>query len=133
TDPNASMNMRNNQSWSLDKYGDAGRALRTQSDPTAISKRKWGFVGLTVISGEDGDLRQSREGLTLYNDLGLSEVDCSDIEGGLTVDFAEIYNAIRNGHALEHDGSWGATTVRICEAIWKSHHEHQTVQLKTHE
>ncbi|HUY07590.1 MAG TPA: Gfo/Idh/MocA family oxidoreductase [Acidimicrobiales bacterium] len=132
SDPMTSVNMRNNHSWSLDKYGDAGRALRTQPDSTTISKRKWGFVGLTVVSGENGDLRQSRDGLTLYNDLGFSEVNCSDIEGGLAVDFAEIFNAIRHGQTLEHDGAWGATTVRICEAIWKSHHEHRRVQLDTY-
>lgn len=129
TDPSTSISMRANQSWSLDKYGDAGLALRAQPHPPTPETRKWGFVGLTVISGEKGDLRQSREGLSLYNSLGSSELDCSTVEGGLAVDFAEIYGAIRNGHALEHDGSWGATTVRICEAILQSHEEHKRVPL----
>jgi phthalate 4,5-cis-dihydrodiol dehydrogenase len=130
-DPGSSARMRENKSWSLDKYGDAGLAVRDrgQSTSRANATRRWGFVGLTIISGDRGDMRQSEDGVTVYDENGSHQEDCSTDIGGLGVDFDEFYQALRLGGPLEHDARWGATTVRICEAIWNSHCEGRRIDL----
>ena len=133
-DPEASARLRAAQSWSLDKYGESGLAVRDRGRSEAAASgaaptRRWSFVGLTVVSGEQGDLRQSEQGVTVYDEHGQHEEDCSAETGGLEVDFTEMYGALRLGEALAHDAHWGATTVRICEAIWTSHREQRRVTL----
>jgi len=133
-DRGASARLRAAHSWSLDKYGESGLAVRDRrpAEPQAggaAPPRRWSFVGLTVVSGEQGDLRQSEQGVTVYDANGQHEEDCSNETGGLAVDFAEMYGALRLGKALDHDAHWGATTVRICEAIWTSHREQRRVSL----
>lgn len=130
-DLETSPRMRRQRAWSLDKYGDSGRAVRDLDLPsrTEAMARRWGFVGLTIVSGERGDLRQSENGVTVYNEKGPIEEDCSDDIGGLSVDFEEFYGALRESRPLEHDATWGALTVRICEAILTSHLNRCRVEL----
>ncbi len=130
-DPESSARLRQNESWSLDKYGDAGLAVRDRGPSTdaATSQRRWGFVGLTIVSGESGDLRQSEGGVTVYDKDGFHQEDCSMDIGGLDVDFADFYVALRRNDKLEHDARWGAATVQICEAIWNSHCEGRRIEL----
>lgn len=128
-DTSSSARLRANAAWSADKYGEAGLAARNRGPAGGrrTEQRPWSFVGLTVISGERGDIRQSPKGVTVYDENGQREEDCLNEKGGLAVDFAEFYDALRGGKALEHDATWGATTVKICQAIWTSHNERRRV------
>lgn len=130
-DHDASTRMRKSKSWALDKYGTSGLALRDRGKPSDgyFSARRWGFVGLTIVSGECGDLRQSENGIIVYDEDGSHEVDCSADTGGLSVDFEEFYDALRLGKTLQHDGSWGSVTVRVCEALWTSHCDRRRITL----
>lgn len=130
-DPETSPRMRERKSWSLDKYGEAGLAMRERGRTGGAysEERKWGFVGLTIVSGENGDLRQSEDGVIVYDEHGSHQEDCSADTGGLNVDFAEFYDALRLDKSLEHDVLWGSTTVQVCEAIWISHCEQRRVTL----
>ncbi len=130
-DPEASTRLRQSKSWSLDKYGESGLAVRDRQPAggARATGPRWSFVGLTVVSGEKGDLRQSPQGVTVYDQSGTHEIDLLGETGGLAVDFAEFYGALREGNPLEHDATWGATTVRVCEAIWRSHLEKRRIEV----
>lgn len=129
-DPDATMRMREAKAWDLDKYGESGISLRRGERPTAPRTAPgWSFVGLTIVSGERGDLRQSPEGLLIYDERGMHAEHCLDEPGGLAVDFDECYRALRQGIAPEHDAAWGAETVRVCQAISISHRERRRVTL----
>lgn len=129
-DPEASKRLREISAWSVDKYGAAGAAARGRAPAAGPTDDvPWSFVGLTVVSGERGDLRQSPHGVTVYDRDGQREIESRHVLGGLAVDFAEIYSALREDAPLVHDAAWGATTVKICDAIWRSHRERRRVEL----
>lgn len=128
-DPEESQRMRAVKSWSLDKYGESGVSVRERSSTTTPPKPLWSFVGLTLVSGERGDIRQSLGGVTVYDENGSREVSCLDQPGGLSVDFEEFYRAMRFNEALAHGAEWGVNTVRVCDAIWRSHREHRRIEL----
>lgn len=131
-EPDASVPLRAERSWDLDKYGEAGLAVRHRSATTVPEASRWGFAGFTLVSGEAGDLRQTEGGITVYDEHGVREEPC-DEEGGLPVDFEELHAALRLGRPLRHDARWGAATVAVSEAIWRSGSEGRRVTLAADE
>ncbi len=129
-DPESSAKMHAGRAWDLDKYGAAAVELRARALARPVSTEPaWGFAGFTVVSGEDGDLRQSTSGVTVYDRTGRREVRCLEEDGGLNLDLEEFYSAVRTGTDLEHDAEWGVTTVGACHAMWESHARRRRVAL----
>lgn len=110
---------RRAQSWRMDKYSDEGLQFRGSS--SAAGAETWGFSGLTIVNGERGDLRQTPDGILVYGLAGTEHVP-ADTSGpsGLAADFEELWAAVRTGAVPTHDCRWGAETVVVCEAIWRS-------------
>ena len=72
--------------------------------------------GLTLVSCERGDIRQSPQGLLVYADG-----ECREI--GLPVDrsprdlvLEELHEAIRGNAPTTHDGRWGLANLELCLA-----------------
>jgi len=90
--------------------------------------RKQPFFGLTLVSCEKGDLRQSPEGLYLYTQEGREELDCPpflDRAGELL----RLQDAVvRNQHVFT-DGKWGEATLEVALAMLQSSKEGRAISL----
>jgi phthalate 4,5-cis-dihydrodiol dehydrogenase len=78
------------------------------------------FFGLTLVSCEKGDIRQSPKGLIIYSEAGRRQIDlATDI---LPRDFvmAEFHDAITGKAKPVHDGRWGLANLEICRAALES-------------
>lgn len=78
------------------------------------------FFGLTVVSCEDATLRQSPDGLYLYDKDGRREIAVPRKEGGRTAELMEMYEALSGGRKPFHDGRWGLATLEVCFGILES-------------
>jgi phthalate 4,5-cis-dihydrodiol dehydrogenase len=87
------------------------------------------FFGLTLVSCEKGDLRQSRDGIFIYGENGVSEVPCPEWRGPLAVELEEFHKAVAVDTAMPHDGRWGKATLEVCLAILQSSQERREIHL----
>jgi phthalate 4,5-cis-dihydrodiol dehydrogenase len=87
------------------------------------------FFGLTLVSCEKGDLRQSRDGIFIYGENGVGEVPCPEWKGPLAVELEEFRKAVAADSAAPHDGRWGKATLEVCLAILQSSQERREIQL----
>src|SRR5207253_234403 len=89
------------------------------------------FYGLTVVSCERGDMRQSPDGLFVYEDEGRREVPVPVRGSERDAELDCLYEAWRNDRPLpSHDGRWGKATLEVCLAIRESSRLRQEVLLK---
>ena len=93
------------------------------------SGRRQPFYGLTLVSCERGDLRQSVEGIFIYDENGRREVPSPKWEGPLKVELEDFYEAMARDKPVAHDGYWGKATLEVCLAILQSSHEKREVPL----
>lgn len=84
------------------------------------SKKRQPFFGLTLVSCEHGALRQSSEGVFIYDKHGRTEVPCPDWHGPLKVELEDFYAAVMEDRPVPHDGAWGKATLEVCLAILRS-------------
>jgi phthalate 4,5-cis-dihydrodiol dehydrogenase len=92
-------------------------------------------LGIVIASCDRGDIRHSKDGLYVYDDDGLHDVDLSGGPGGVAqrrAELEEFYNGIVNGKPLYHDGAWGMATLEVGLAIMQSGRERREIQL-THQ
>jgi phthalate 4,5-cis-dihydrodiol dehydrogenase len=92
------------------------------------AERRQPFYGLTIVSCERGALRQSPDGLFIYDETGRREVLCDDSPPILR-DFAELRSSIAQDRAPFPDGHWGKATVEVCLALLESSKQAQEVKL----
>ena len=85
------------------------------------------FFGLTVVTGEKGDLRQSPDGLYLYTEDGRSEIPIAGGAHGREAEMRELYEGVVEGRPVFHDGRWGEATLEVCLAILQSTEEKREV------
>jgi phthalate 4,5-cis-dihydrodiol dehydrogenase len=78
------------------------------------------FFGLTIATFENGDLRQSPDGLFVYTEDGKREIPIAIGAQGREAELREFYEAIVHGRSLFHDGRWGEATLEVCLGILKS-------------
>jgi phthalate 4,5-cis-dihydrodiol dehydrogenase len=100
--------------------------------PTVGTRAKIPWFGLTVASFERGEVRQSPNGLYLYDDDGRREVP---VEGGRDsglVEVKELYEAVVAGKPIVHDGRWAMATLEVGNAMIQSAHERREILL-THQ
>ena len=94
-------------------------------------------LGLLIVSCERGDIRHSAHGLYVYDDDGLHDIDLSPgrIMGGAgqrRAELEEMYEAVRGGGTLHHDGAWGIGTLEATLALMQSAKEHREIPM-THQ
>ena len=87
------------------------------------------FFGLTVVSCELGVLRQSPQGIFVYEASSVSEVPCAKWEGPLKVELEDFREAVTTDKPVPHDGRWGKATLEVCLAILQSNQERREVNL----
>lgn len=87
------------------------------------------FFGLTIASCERGAVRQSADGLYLYDQHQRREVTLGSEPPGRAAELMELYEGVVNGRPLRHDGRWATGTVEVCLAIEESARSGQEVPL----
>jgi phthalate 4,5-cis-dihydrodiol dehydrogenase len=87
------------------------------------------FFGLTLASCEKGDLRQSQNGIFIYDENGASEVPCPEWRGPLVVELEEFHKAVAADTVMPHDGRWGKATLEVCLALLQSSREKREIHL----
>lgn len=108
----------------------AGEWLRSESycDPQS---RKHPFYGLTLVSGTLGDIRQSPDGLLLYNDSGVREIDIPRAALERESELEMLYRAWSSDQPLEsHDGRWARDTLEVLLAIHESQESGNVIDLR---
>ena len=76
--------------------------------------------GLTVVSCERGDIRQSPQGLIVYSPEGREEIalPSGQIPHAMLLD--EFIDSLAGRRAMLHDGRWGLANLEVCLAVMQS-------------
>jgi phthalate 4,5-cis-dihydrodiol dehydrogenase len=110
--------------------GSAGNPVEsanlTSGQPANIS------FGVYLVSCEHGDMRQSPNGLLIYDDDGDREMPLAGERVGGNGELLEMYRALREGGSIKHDGRWGMATLELIAAIMQSGRERREIML-THQ
>lgn len=128
-------------------YASSRRAVREVADPAMETQLKsqagYGgsrakkydseeihqpFFGLTIVSCERGDIRQSPNGLFVYGEDEKVEIPLNE-ETGRDVLIAELYDAVHKGRKAVHDGRWGKANLEVCIAVLNSARERKEIYL----
>jgi phthalate 4,5-cis-dihydrodiol dehydrogenase len=99
---------------------DRDRPARTGYQPDA---------GIVVVSCEKGDIRQSANGLAVYDDDGHHDVPVEGVHDERMAELDEMYDAIAENRAVHHDGRWGMATLEIILAMMESSREGREIRL----
>lgn len=78
------------------------------------------FFGLTIVTCEKGEIRQSKDGLYIYDDHGRREVPIEQGARGREAELQEFYDAIVKDRQPFHDGRWGEATLEVCLGVLES-------------
>jgi phthalate 4,5-cis-dihydrodiol dehydrogenase len=106
------------------KYAQPARAETRRRE----GERKQPFFGLTLVSCEKGDLRQSPDGLYLYTHEGCKELSCPpflDRAGELL----KLHEAVVGNRPVFTNGKWGEATLEVVLAVLQSSKEGRTISL----
>jgi phthalate 4,5-cis-dihydrodiol dehydrogenase len=122
----------------LEVYKEQGRYGAGEMDPELRKLRGYHgsgeatqqpFFGLTVVSCERGAIRQSANGLLVYDDEGVHELPIQREMRGRAAELMDLYGAVVNGAPIFHDGRWGRATLEVCVAILESARTHRTCEM----
>lgn len=91
-------------------------------------------LGIVIISCERGDIRQSPNGIYVYDDNGVREFKIARGKSPSTwyLQLQELYNVVVLGQRDFHNGRWGMATLEAALAITESAQTHRDVEL-THQ
>ncbi|HZT06836.1 MAG TPA: Gfo/Idh/MocA family oxidoreductase [Chloroflexota bacterium] len=96
--------------------------------PRPDRERRQPIFGLTVVSCEYGDLRQSPDGIYVYTDDGCEEIICPPYRDRAG-DLRAMAQAIAGGTSVFPDGRWGLATLEVILGILQSSREGRTITL----
>jgi phthalate 4,5-cis-dihydrodiol dehydrogenase len=74
------------------------------------------FFGLTLVSCARGDLRQSPDGVLVYDEQGTREMALPADRSPRELVLDEFHAAVTGRRAPLHDGRWGLATLEVCVA-----------------
>jgi phthalate 4,5-cis-dihydrodiol dehydrogenase len=103
--------------------GDAGAEDRN-------GRRSQPFFGITLVSCERGLIRQSPDGVYVYDAQGRREIVC---DGGFrrgAAELLELAQAIEEKRRPFLDAQWGRATLEVCVAILQSSRERREITLE---
>jgi phthalate 4,5-cis-dihydrodiol dehydrogenase len=86
--------------------------------------------GLTLVSCERGDIRQSPDGLYVYSDQGREEMALANDKSPRDLVLDEFAAAIRGRAKPVHDGRWGLANLEVCLAVIESSRRGAEIELK---
>lgn len=87
------------------------------------------FFGLTVVSCEKGDIRQSPNGLYVYGEDKRYEIALPAAATGRDAVIAELYDAVYNDRPPVHDGRWAKANLEVCLAVLESSKQRKEIYL----
>ncbi len=90
------------------------------------------WFGITIVSCERGTIRQSPDGIIVYDDEGHHEVPVHGEGFSGSAELKELYDAVFNGKPISHDGRWGMGTLEVAVSILQSARERREIML-THQ
>jgi phthalate 4,5-cis-dihydrodiol dehydrogenase len=76
--------------------------------------------GLTIVSCERGDIRQSPRGLYVYTASGREAIELPTDRSPRELVLDELHDAMSGKRIPVHDGAWGLANLEICLAAIKS-------------
>ena len=85
--------------------------------------------GMTMVSCERGDIRQSPDGLLVYTDEGREEIALPNDKSPRDLVIAEFADAIA-GKPTTHTGRWGLANLEVCTAAIESSRTGKEIELK---
>ena len=86
------------------------------------------MFGMTVVSCERGVVRQSPDGLFVYDEKGRREIKVPSSRGR-AAELFDLYKAISEDRPTTLDVRWGMATAEVCLAILQSSREHRDIML----
>jgi phthalate 4,5-cis-dihydrodiol dehydrogenase len=92
-------------------------------------ERKQPFFGMTIVSCEKGDIRQTPEGLRIYAENEQREIVLPAGSRGREAEVEELYDAVVHNRPVFHDGRWGTATLEVCLAMLESAEKRQEIFL----
>lgn len=87
------------------------------------------FFGLTLVSCEKGDIRQSPTGLIVYGEEQVEEIAISNGENGRDMVVKEFYEGVALNKPILHDGRWGLANLEVCLAVLESARTRKEIEL----
>ena len=96
---------------------------------SAGGERHQPFFGLTIVTCERGDVRQSPDGIYVYTEGGRKELPIQKGAHGREAEMRELYDAVVEGRLAFHDGRWGEATLEVCLAILESSARHEEIHM----
>ena len=111
--------------------GEAERRL-FRTERTGPRQWKPNDLGIVIVSCERGELRESPNGIYIYDDDGMRELKLDADSQNRSAELREMYNAINLGKPVYHSGHWGMATLEVGLAINESTKTHKDVTL-THQ
>lgn len=88
------------------------------------------FFGLTLVSCELGDIRQSPTGLLVYTEAGQRQIELPVDRTPRELVLAEFHDAITGRAPALHDGRWGLANLEVCVAAILSSSTGREVRLE---
>ena len=87
---------------------------------SAIAAPHQPFFGLTIVSCEQGDIRQSPSGLLVHGQAGVRAIELSVQRNPRDRVLDEFHAGICDPAVALHDGRWGLATLELCLAAIES-------------
>lgn len=86
--------------------------------------------GLTVVSCEHGDIRQSPTGLLVYGDERSWEIPVESGPGTSNGSLQNMYDVLAHGAPILRSGRWGQATTEVLEAIMESGRQRSEIMMR---
>ena len=114
-----------------EKYaGSTARLKRAyEAEPGKVASEDQPFMGLTILSCERGDIRQTPTGLFIYTAEGRAEVPC-DPWSSRVYELNEMCQAVAENRPTVSDARWGMATLEVVLAIRESAAQGREIQLR---
>jgi phthalate 4,5-cis-dihydrodiol dehydrogenase len=116
----------------LEQWRYGGSSEGQWTGESSSREKRQPFFGLTVVTCEKGDIRQSPDGLFVYTEEGKKEITIVRGTHGREAELKEFYDAIVHNRPLFHDGRWGEATLEVCLGILRSAAEKSEIMM-THQ
>lgn len=89
--------------------------------------RPQSIFGITIVSCEHGDVRQTPQAVRIYGDERMWEVPVAAGERGRAAELEELYQAVTHDRPVFHDGRWGEATLEVVLAVMQSARDHREI------
>lgn len=111
-----------------EKYAFAATRAESERRARESSERHQPFYGLTLVSCERGDLRQSPDGIYCYTEEGRQEITL-ETRGHGRGELGELRDALVEDRPTFPNQRWGMASLEVAMAIFQSSRERREVPL----